>query len=1194
MLHTVFCTILLIRVSFCRTSVIFSSDGKFKNFITALFLFRLFYRRSSLLIFNKVIIIAIFTLFFTNKVLADYTITAGSTTDPATTPALLNATGIISIYGNMAINSNVTFTSTTPLTILIYGAYGQIYWYSNVSLIFPAGTTITFVNNPTSPPGLQPTSGSASKLFQIGIVKYASTNDNSNNVAYSFAQLNSIGGTLRVNPTSTTSVICFGSSISLSANPTVPSGDIIKIKWIVSPVSGTFSDNNTSTATNTTLSGLAANTYTDTCQLYTLTGGGSYVLVASQVITITVNPLPTITGTLGVCAGSTTQLTGSATAAASSPWVSASTGVATVNSTGLVTTVAAGTSAITYTNNNGCSIASTVTVSALPSATINYTGSPYCSDGSTASVTFTGTTGGTYSSTAGLTINSATGAVTLGTSTIGTYTVTYTVAAAGGCSQYQTTSSITIVTPGTWSGAVNTAWNTSGNWLCGAIPTSSTNVTIPGSLTNYPLLNSGTGSVQNITIQSGASVTLTGATLQIAGSISNSGTINASNGTIDMNGSAAQTIPASAFQNNALNNLIISNTNASGVTLGGALDIYNSLTYSGTGMVLTTNDNLTFKSTATNTAYLGNMTGNTISGKATVERYIPGVKKAWRFLSIPTNTTQTIQQTWQEGATSSASNPVPGYGIQLSGAGGTSAGFDIYSALPSMNTYNSSTGTWTSVPNTNTAGIKASDGYMVFIRGDRTVTNSFASATPTVLRTKGNLYTGDQTPITVSAGEFAFIGNPYPSVIDMRNITKTGVKDFFYVWDAALAGTDGYGVHQTFSNNGSGNYVITPGGGSYGASGSISNYIASGQAFFVQGDVGGGSVTFKEAAKTTGSGVISIAQGMPLPQLRATLYGVNADNSTYVADGLLINYDDSYSNSVDDMDAIKRINSSENLSVKTAGKLLVVERRHTITSQDTIFLNLTGVSVRKYRFEFMADQLYRQGLSAFSEDNYLNTSTPLYIDGTTKIDFTVTSTPASYAPNRFMIVFTKLGTLPVTFTSLKAYGQNNNINVEWKVDNELNIRQYETEKSIDGNLFATLAVTPATDNGGYSASYQITDTNPVEGYNYYRIKSVDDNSKTAYSNVVKVMIGALKQGITVYPNPVINGIINLHFSNEPAGIYGIRMLNKSGQVITERQIDHAEGTTTEIIPLSKYIPHGFYQLEVMIPDGTIMNIKVIY
>ncbi|MFZ1369181.1 MAG: hypothetical protein WAR78_02300, partial [Ferruginibacter sp.] len=95
----------------------------------------------------------------------------------------------------------------------------------------------------------------------------------------------------------------------------------------------------------------------------------------------------------------------------------------------------------------GCPLYTTtasVTITAAPAATIAYTGSPYCSSGGTATVTHTGTAGGTYSSTAGLTINAATGEVTLGTSTPGTYTVTYSIAAGGGCALFTTTGSITI------------------------------------------------------------------------------------------------------------------------------------------------------------------------------------------------------------------------------------------------------------------------------------------------------------------------------------------------------------------------------------------------------------------------------------------------------------------------------------------------------------------------------------------------------------------------------------------------------------------------------------------------------------------------------------------------------------------------------------------------------------------------------
>ncbi|QCX37144.1 DUF11 domain-containing protein [Aureibaculum algae] len=80
----------------------------------------------------------------------------------------------------------------------------------------------------------------------------------------------------------------------------------------------------------------------------------------------------------------------------------------------------------------------TLTINALPTATISYGGSPYCANGS-ANVTQTGQTGGTYSSTAGLVIDSSTGQINLETSAQGTYTVTYSFSD-GTCSDTTTTS----------------------------------------------------------------------------------------------------------------------------------------------------------------------------------------------------------------------------------------------------------------------------------------------------------------------------------------------------------------------------------------------------------------------------------------------------------------------------------------------------------------------------------------------------------------------------------------------------------------------------------------------------------------------------------------------------------------------------------------------------------------------------------
>ena len=107
-------------------------------------------------------------------------------------------------------------------------------------------------------------------------------------------------------------------------------------------------------------------------------------------------------------------------------------------------TSVAGTYVVTYNFSNGTcgnSTTASVTINSLPPATISYVGNPYCSTG-IALVTQTGQNGGTYSSTAGLSLNSATGSVNLSTSILGTYTVTYSFGN-GTCSN-TTTASITI------------------------------------------------------------------------------------------------------------------------------------------------------------------------------------------------------------------------------------------------------------------------------------------------------------------------------------------------------------------------------------------------------------------------------------------------------------------------------------------------------------------------------------------------------------------------------------------------------------------------------------------------------------------------------------------------------------------------------------------------------------------------------
>ena len=264
-----------------------------------------------------------------------------------------------------------------------------------------------------------------------------------------------------------------------------------------------------------------------------------------------------------------------------------------------------------------------------------------------------------------------------------------------------------------------------------------------------------------------------------------------------------------------------------------------------------------------------------------------------------------------------------------------------------------------------------------------------------------------------------------------------------------------------------------------------------------------------------------------------------------------------------------------------------------MTANDTTFLNLTTVKVQNYRLEIDASSLSANGMQGFLEDNYLETKTPLNMSGITDYNFAMVNIPAAYAADRFRIVFQPTHALAVTITSVTAKQQGNNIAVAWKVDNQSNMKQYEIEKSVDGNNFSTVATIDA--NSSSTTSYSWIDANPAEGYNYYRIQTVDMNGQTSYTQIVKVQTGGtINRDITVFPNPITNNTINLQLTNQPEGIYRVRVINQLGKPVLAQQIIHNEGSSSESIQLDGSLSHGLYQVEVSCPDNTVKVIKILY
>ena len=227
--------------------------------------------------------------------------------------------------------------------------------------------------------------------------------------------------------------------------------------------------------------------------------------------------------------------------------------------------------------------------------------------------------------------------------------------------------------------------------------------------------------------------------------------------------------------------------------------------------------------------------------------------------------------------------------------------------------------------------------------------------------------------------------------------------------------------------------------------------------------------------------------------------------------------------------------------MKQDGKVLAIEAKLRVSGSDTISYNMTNMAKHTYQLRFAPQNMQSSGVQAFLLDKFLNTSTPISLTDSSFINVAITSNAASAAADRFKVVFKQVSALPVTFTSIKATPKNGEVMVEWNVENESGMQQYEVETSPDGIKFTGASMVRAENQG--KGKYQWTDLHPVVGNNYYRIKSISRDGSINYTSVVKVVIAPPTGGISVYPNPVLDRTINLHLTNQPAGIYEIRLIN---------------------------------------------------
>jgi hypothetical protein len=169
--------------------------------------------------------------------------------------------------------------------------------------------------------------------------------------------------------------------------------------------------------------------------------------------------------------------------------------------------------------------------------------------------------------------------------------------------------------------------------------------------------------------------------------------------------------------------------------------------------------------------------------------------------------------------------------------------------------------------------------------------------------------------------------------------------------------------------------------------------------------------------------------------------------------------------------------------------------------------------------------------------------------------------------------------LPVNFKSFTAARNHSNVLLKWETVTEQNSNGFAIERNIRGT-WEQVAFVPTQAANGYSESllsYQYNDLNIIKGISQYRIRQVDFDAKSRYSEIRAVRGEGQSGKIIVFPNPSFNGKVIAVFDDATVS-RDVSLSDMSGRILKQWK-----GVTNNNIQIDNLTP-GMYSLKITVPE----------
>ena len=177
--------------------------------------------------------------------------------------------------------------------------------------------------------------------------------------------------------------------------------------------------------------------------------------------------------------------------------------------------------------------------------------------------------------------------------------------------------------------------------------------------------------------------------------------------------------------------------------------------------------------------------------------------------------------------------------------------------------------------------------------------------------------------------------------------------------------------------------------------------------------------------------------------------------------------------------------------------------------------------------------------------------------------------------------------LPISLTSFRInITPEQNPVLSWNTVSETNLDYFTVERSSDlpGN-FINIGRVKGFGNASTEHHYSFTDFHYTSLKNYYRISAVNYDGIVIYRSIVlSVDFSRERQGVDIYPNPVVNGGLTLNFHNASIKILRVEIVNSLLQNVFVKEYT-TEGLSTHDIELDlPELTKGSYYIRLTADD----------